>query len=59
MDILKLKVGSTFNATFNENISHGTSGVPLKDVTKLFIIPIINVKNADIYKLFFNFPVIK
>ena len=35
---VNLNVGSTVKATFNENKSHGTRGVPLKAVIKWFII---------------------
>ena len=52
-----LKVGNTVSATLKENISHGTSGVPLNDVTKWFTKPVANVTTTVRYKLIFTFPI--
>ena len=54
---VNLKVGRTVNATFSENRSQGTRGVPLNAVIKWFIIPIIPVTTEVIIKLIFTFPI--
>ena len=56
---VKENVGNTVNATFRENISQGTKGVPLNAVMKWFKTPIRKVRITVIYKLNFIFPVIK
>ena len=52
---VNLNVGSTVRATFKENISQGTSGVPLKVVIKWLTIPTKNIIKDVKNKLIFIF----